>query len=135
MSLEGAIKNEETAQIPQGLPSVEILWSPLAEEDAAAAFLAMLKMAAQPNATVEFLRSVVQIVPEPPDEESLKRLVADLDSPEFNVRNEASRNLERFTAALGPRLSMLADLAKTADARKRIREFAAGQKTEPKFPA
>ncbi|MCX7700472.1 MAG: hypothetical protein N2039_06310 [Gemmataceae bacterium] len=32
-------------------------------------------------------------------------------------------------------MSTLTDLAKTANARKRIRELAAGQKTEPKFPA
>jgi WD40 repeat protein len=80
----------------------EALWHDLVSADARKAYDAIRALNATPRQAVPLLRQRVQPV-HPPDVRKLARLIADLDSNEFAVRDQASTELEK-----------LGDLAETA---------------------
>lgn len=70
------------------------LWSDLAAEDAAVAYQAIWTLSAAPSKAVVFLKSHLQ--PIPVKEVPLERLVADLDSAVFAIRDKASQELKKL---------------------------------------
>jgi WD40 repeat protein len=70
------------------------LWSDLAADDAALAHQAIWKLSAAPEKAVVFLKSRLQ--PIPVKEVPLARLVAELDSEVFTVREKASQELKKL---------------------------------------
>jgi hypothetical protein len=72
---------------------LDAAWHELAGMDAARAYQAMRRLAAMPTETVAYLRKQLQLVPAV-DEKRLAKLIADLDSNQFAVREEASKALE-----------------------------------------
>jgi hypothetical protein len=76
---------------------LEQMWAALAGEDAARAHQAVAQLAAVPARAVPFLEDRLRPVT-PPDPERVGRLLADLGSYQFAVREAASRGL----AELGP---------------------------------
>jgi WD40 repeat protein len=85
-------------------PKVEAAehWKTLAEGDAAKAYDAVLALAAAPEATVAFLRG--RLRPAAAMTADAKRLLADLDSDEFDRREKATRALRELGAAAEPAL-------------------------------
>src|SRR6185503_19962498 len=76
---------------------LETLWEALAGVDAAAAYRAIGKLSASPQQSVPFLTERLKAQPTP-DPRRIARLIADLDSGRFKVRQQATLELER----LGP---------------------------------
>src|SRR5205823_3023971 len=97
----------------------ERLWAELADKDAAKAYRAVLALAARPAEAVPLVRA--KLKPRPgPDEKRLAKLLADLDSDDFETREAASKGL----AALGPdaegALKRALDAAPSAEVRQRV---------------
>jgi RNA polymerase sigma factor (sigma-70 family) len=70
-------------------------WRNLASSDGPRAVQAMWDLATNPKVSVPFLRKMLR-QPEAVEEKQLKKLIADLDSEQFDVRSSASRALERL---------------------------------------
>jgi WD40 repeat protein len=85
---------------------VSDLWDDLRAEDAVKAFRAIQKMAVVPKQAVPLLR---EKLPMGLGDREIPRLIADLDSDKFDVREKASAELERLgKAAEGPLREALA---------------------------
>jgi RNA polymerase sigma factor (sigma-70 family) len=95
-------------------------WSALAGDDARAAGAAVWQLAATPRQVVPMLRQRLRPVSPPPADE-VRRLLADLDSTEFDKREAATKAL----AALGdPVVPMLVQAQKEASSPEKRRRIA-----------
>jgi RNA polymerase sigma factor (sigma-70 family) len=74
---------------------IESLWEDLAGADADKAYRAIHSLASDPKGSVDFLNRRMKPVPAA-DPKRVARLVADLDSAEFAVRQQAMRELEKL---------------------------------------
>jgi RNA polymerase sigma factor (sigma-70 family) len=95
-------------------------WADLAAEDATRAYGAVWRMAEVPaEVIVPFLgrqlRSIGRV-----DEEKVRRLVADLDSDAFAVRESASKQLRELANAAGPALRRALEAGPSAEAKRRL---------------
>ena len=70
-------------------------WTTLAAEDAAAAYRAVQALAADPARSVPYLRQRLHPVPAI-DDKQVARLITDLDSDRFEVRDRATKELEKL---------------------------------------
>ena len=95
------------------------LWETLNGKDAPRAAQAALALAACPEQTVEFLGKKLQVVPLA-DEERLDRLVADLDSDQFSVRQKAQGEVELRLAGHERLLRQTLAKATTLELRQRL---------------
>jgi len=73
--------------------ALDALWTDLAGKDAAKAFDAIRKLSASPDQAVTLLKDRVRPA-KPADPKRLARLLADLDSEQFEVRRRAQSELE-----------------------------------------
>jgi hypothetical protein len=80
--------------VPRGDAQLDELWAALAADDGKTAWRAMAALSAAPAETVAFLKQRVR--PTQIDQQFVLRLVADLDSDRFSVREAASAQLKRF---------------------------------------
>jgi hypothetical protein len=71
-------------------------WAALADADAAKAYEAMRALGASPAQAVPWLRERVRPVKAVVERRKLARLIADLGSEDFAVRDEATRELEKL---------------------------------------
>jgi hypothetical protein len=93
--LTGRLTDQRTATKPLSRVSLDACWAALADEDAARAYRAIRRLAAAPDQAVSYLQR--QLHPaEPVDKRHLESLIADLDSPQFSVREKAAKALESF---------------------------------------
>jgi RNA polymerase sigma factor (sigma-70 family) len=76
------------------VPDLEACWADLARPDAARGFRAVQRLASAPAQAVPYLTQRLRPIPGV-TEERLVRLIADLGSKEFDVREKATRELER----------------------------------------
>ncbi len=74
---------------------LEALWQGLAGEDAAQANRAQVTLRTTPAKTVAFLKAKLKPVP-PVDPARLEKLLTDLDSKQFAVRQQATKELEKL---------------------------------------
>lgn len=90
------------AKYPKGLEAndLEKLWSDLASEEASVAFQAIWTLSAGQRAATDFLKGRVRQLRL--DEKRLERLVVDLDSNQFSVRETATKELEKLGDDAGP---------------------------------
>ena len=91
-----AMRQAAAVAAERGPESLERAWTALAGEDGAAALTAQATLAAAPEQATAFLRG--RLRPAGPPGVSPAKLVADLESDEFRVRESAAREL----AKLGP---------------------------------
>jgi WD40 repeat protein len=99
---------------------LDAIWADLAGADAELAYRNIWSLAADPATTLPWLREKLQKIPPRP---SLDKLIADLDADEFEVREDASRALERLRAAARPELRQaLRQRELSPEARRRIRD-------------
>jgi WD40 repeat protein len=80
---------------PPADPTIEQLWTQLAEADAEKAGKALRRLTAAPDGVVRLIRDRIHPVRNVA-EETITRLVADLDSPRFATRDAAERRLARL---------------------------------------
>jgi HEAT repeat protein len=70
-------------------------WADLRDGTPGEAYQAVWRFAAVPGQAVPFLAAVLRPV-KPPEPAAVARLIADLNSPRYQVREKASRDLERL---------------------------------------
>jgi WD40 repeat protein len=86
---------------PLAKQECQALWEDLAKDDAAKAYAAMMRMVAASSTTIAALKERLRPV-RPADPERLTRLLKELDSDDFAVREAASRELEKLGDVVGP---------------------------------
>jgi hypothetical protein len=97
------------------------LWDDLADSDAARADEALRALAASPESAVPFLKKRLSPT-KSVDAERIKRLIADLDSEEFTVRQKAGRELEQFGELAEPLLRDAEAGEMSREARRRLEQ-------------
>jgi RNA polymerase sigma factor (sigma-70 family) len=109
----------------RGITSVKQLeqcWSALAGDDALAAGLAIWQLLATPRLVEPTLRQRLQPVSPPPADE-VRRLLADLDSTEFDKREAATKALAALGDPVVPALVKAQKEASSPETRRRIADL------------
>jgi hypothetical protein len=104
------------------------LWSDLASEDAARAFRAVQRLARSPGPAVALLREKVVPV-RPADPKRVARLIADLDSDDFEAREKASQELGTLGETAESRVRDALRERRSAESRRRLGEVLTGLET------
>src|SRR5262249_54511299 len=97
----------------------ETRWADLAGNDAAKAYRSILRLVAAPRLVVPYLRNHLRPV-DPADASRIARLIADLDSPQFAVRDKASRELEKLGDRAAPALRNALNEKTSIEVRRRV---------------
>ncbi|HVS37006.1 MAG TPA: hypothetical protein VMS17_15705 [Gemmataceae bacterium] len=97
------------------------LWDDLADGDAGTAWHAGWQLTADPSASVAFLQKHLR--PAAVDAERIARLLADLDSEDFEAREKASGELAALGEVAGPALRRALEDKPSAEARQRLEEL------------
>lgn len=114
---------EERWQIKPLTPrELEAYWMDLANEDAAKAYDAVWALVAAPEQAVPFLEKHLPPVPRP-DEKTVALLIADLDSDDFNVRQNATEELSKLGDAITPALRQALKRKPSVEVRRRIQQL------------
>jgi RNA polymerase sigma factor (sigma-70 family) len=98
------------------------LWERLAGEDAAAAFQAMGGMLARPRETEAFLLGKLRQVPRV-ELRQVAGLLIDLDSDDFDTREQATEALERLGGAIEPALREAVAKQPSPEVRRRVQRI------------
>jgi WD40 repeat protein len=106
---------------------LETRWNELATQDASRAYQAIWRLALAPEPTLSFLKARLHIGPAPEASLSkrISRLIADLDSDEFTVRERATRELEKLGDSAASSLSGVQAGKPSAETRHRVEEILA----------
>jgi hypothetical protein len=99
------------------------LWDDLASEDAGKAFDAIGLLAAVPKQAIPLLKSKLRPAPATANRQQITRLIADLDSEEFAVRQKAMGALRQLGERVEPALREALQSKLSLEARKRIEEL------------
>lgn len=95
-------------------------WRDLAADDAPRGYAAFLGLAARPGPAVALLRDRLRPA-EPVAAEKVRRWIADLDSPDFESRDRASRRLAERGSQVEPVLREALSTSPSPETRRRIR--------------
>jgi RNA polymerase sigma factor (sigma-70 family) len=106
------------ARTPQELDSC---WTAVASEDTAKAYDAVWSLVASPEQSVPFLRQRLRPVPRA-DSAVVARLLADLDSDDFTVRQRATDELSKFGDAITADLRRALAKRPPLEVRRRIQQ-------------
>src|SRR5262249_47743293 len=89
------------------------------DDDAGKAYRAIYALAASGDKAVAFLKS--HLTPSTaPDTKRVEKLIADLDSEEFAVRDTAAKELTKLGEVVAPRLQRALEGAPSAEPRRRL---------------
>jgi RNA polymerase sigma factor (sigma-70 family) len=120
-------------RLPHTPAELEQAWADLRSDDATAAFRIMRRLINAPEQAVPFLRK--QVPPAAPVEaKRLARLIADLDSERFEVRQQATTELAELGEQAEPALRQALAGQPTLEARQRLEQLVeklAGPVTSP----
>jgi RNA polymerase sigma factor (sigma-70 family) len=83
---------------PLSAEDLQVAWDDLASDDSAHAFDTIRRLSAAPHEPIAFFRQHLKPVAAT-DEKRLARMIADLDSDEFTVREKANQDLEALGEA------------------------------------
>jgi len=111
--------------------SLLTLWFDLAGEDAARAHQAMIRLVGAPKRALSFLQGNLRPIAAAPPER-LGRLLADLDSPRFAVRQQATQELEKLEELAEPVLRQTLAGRPPLEVRRRVERLLA--KLQGKVP-
>jgi RNA polymerase sigma factor (sigma-70 family) len=103
-------------------PRLEQLWNELADEDAARAYGAVRTLVGSPGQAVCLLRERLPKSAST-DVAKLTRLLADLDSDQFEVRQRASRGLQELGMLAGPAMRRTLGNEPSLEARRRLEKI------------
>jgi WD40 repeat protein len=98
---------------------MEKLWEDLKASDGAAAHRSLLTLIGAGESVMPFLKERLHPVPEP-DAQRVQRLLADLDSTDFSVREAATQELEKYGGAVEKALRQALEGKPTAEATRRV---------------
>jgi RNA polymerase sigma factor (sigma-70 family) len=101
------------------LQELDDLWNRLAADDAALAYQALCALAASRGQAVPFLKERLR-PPSPVAPGRVARLIRDLDSEDFAVREKATRELEGMGEPAAPALRQARTAAPSPEARRRL---------------
>lgn len=101
---------------------VEAMWADLAADDAAKAYQAMWGLALHPKSSLPLLRDRLKPAAAPKTEHVAK-LVADLNSDDFNTRQKAASELETFGPVVAPELRQALKDTDSAQVRRSLEEI------------
>jgi HEAT repeat protein len=102
------------------------LWNDLASKDAGKAFDAIGMLTMSPEQAISLLKSKLRPAPAPAQPRQMTRLIADLDSEEFAVREKAREQLRQLGERAEPGLREALKDKLPLEARKRIEELLEG---------
>jgi WD40 repeat protein len=102
-----------------GPPPLEKMWSRLGEDNVPAAYQAVYTLVANPKKAVSMLQRKLRPITEV-DGRTIRQMLLDLDSREFEVREKAARRLMELGLAVEPALRSWLPKAPSAEVRKRI---------------
>ena len=107
-------------------------WNALAEPDATAAFQAQGTFLAEPAKAIAWIAERIKpaVIPDP---KRLPKLMADLDSPEFTVRDQATKELRELGDRAAEVLREAAEKSESLEVRRRARTLLA--ELDTKLPA
>jgi RNA polymerase sigma factor (sigma-70 family) len=108
-------------------------WQALAHEDAVAAYATMRRLASAPN-VVALLRQRMAPIPRP-DEKHVAKLLADLDSPQFEVRDMAEKELGKLAETAVPACGAALRTAGSLELRRRLERLIDKQAAEAVRPS
>jgi RNA polymerase sigma factor (sigma-70 family) len=121
------------ARAPLTPADLDGCWADLLLEDAARAYLAIRKLSQVPELAVAYLGK--HLAPaSPADEKQLARLIADLDSEQFEVRDRATAELEKLGELAGPACRRTLEGQPALEGRRRLEALLAKQEKEAWFP-
>jgi WD40 repeat protein len=98
------------------------LWNALADRDASTAYRAIWILMATPDKSVAFLRERLRRV-ESPGEKAIAKLVLDLDSSDFAVRQRASDELSKLDLLAEPTLRKALAGQPSLETRRRVQQL------------
>jgi hypothetical protein len=116
---------------------LDALWADLGGEDAGRGFLALWALAGAPEQAVPYLKERLrpEAVPDARERERIVRLIVDLDSDTFAVREKASAELAKVRERAAPALRDALTRKPSAEARKRIEQILGDGKDKAPPPA
>jgi WD40 repeat protein len=97
---------------------LDAIWSDLASDDAAKAYRAIWTLAGSPDQAIPFVKS--RLKPASDDSPRIARLVADLSSEKFAVRNAAFDELKKFDIEIEPAFHRAFAAGATLESRRRM---------------
>ncbi len=109
-------------------------WTTLASEDAAASYRAMQALASDPSHSLPYLRQRLHPVAAV-EEKRLVRLIADLDSDRFDLRDKATVELEKIGEAALHAMQKALDSQPALETRRRLEQMIEKQERERGAPS
>lgn len=109
---------------------LEAAWKELASEEFPNAYQALGTLAADPKQTVTFLKEHLQPVT-PVDARQIEKLLVDLDSDQFAVRQKATDELSRLGDRVEPHLRKALQGKPTLEVRRRLDDLLRKQEEQP----
>jgi RNA polymerase sigma factor (sigma-70 family) len=119
-----------TTDARQSAADLKDLWNGLGNANAAKAYRCMWSLTATPNRTVPFVRKNLQPV-EPPDDDTVTQLIAELDSSDFGEREKASAQLGKLERLVEPALRKALTNQPSPEQRRRIKRLLAQMESIP----
>jgi RNA polymerase sigma factor (sigma-70 family) len=119
----------QTWPAPTVTSDLDTLWPDLAG-DAAKAYRSVRALTAVPSRAIPFLKDRLRPVAEA-DPKQVQRLLADLDSDQFEVRKTAADELAKLGERIEPALRKALDQPPSLEARRRLTAVLDGMRTTP----
>ncbi|MBL8794693.1 MAG: PQQ-binding-like beta-propeller repeat protein [Planctomycetia bacterium] len=116
------LKRELPAATPLEEKQLETLWNELAGDNGAAAFQAVQSLAAGSEQSVPWLPARLKPVPAP-DPKQIDRLIKDLDSEQFQTRQQAEQEIERLAELAQPALQKVLQGKPTLEMQQRVEKL------------
>src|SRR5262249_24781113 len=101
---------------------LERWWADLAGDDARRAYVAVSGLSAQPPQAIGLFRDRLRPITTGP-RDKLRQLIADLDSPQFQQREVAKKELIAFGEQAGPALRSALGAGPSVEQRRRIEQI------------
>jgi len=117
--LTGQVRGQATPGKALSALELDVYWADLADANADRAQQTVRKLAAAPTQAAAYLDKHLQPV-QAVDERRVARLIADLDSEEFSVREKASAELEKLGEAAAAACRQALDKRPSAEVRNRL---------------
>jgi WD40 repeat protein len=130
----GPDKVERLRPVPLSVANLEALWQELASPNAPVAYRAMGLLSAAPGRAERFLQKRLESLPRASAAE-IARLIADLDSNRYAVRQKASRALQALGEAVEPDLRRVLQSRPDIEVRYRVEHLLARLEKEGPSPA
>jgi hypothetical protein len=115
-------KPTRAAEVTLLSEQLQSLWADLGGVDAVKAYRALRTMAADPTSSVPFLNQHLQPVA-PVDSKLVVRLIADLDSDQFAVRDKAMQEFEKLGDRASTELRKAQESKPTLEIKRRIEQL------------